>query len=83
MVLRINNISLGRYNLRNSLFFNFSSMDVVEKKTKPECIELEIDKKSALEIAHTLIDSVDLLDNKTEKLLEEIEEKVLEEIEKG
>ena len=60
MNIKLNNIKDGKYELiGNNLYFNDE--------------EIIIDKKSALEIMHTLLDSVNMLD---ENLIIDVEEKI-------
>ena len=64
---RIINLHKGKYGL---LLNNFLSFEINNDEI------FEIDKKSALEIAYTLFDSVGLLNNQAEKLLEKVEEMI-------
>lgn len=60
MNIRLNNIKNGKYELiGNNLYFNNE--------------EIIIDKKSALEIMTTLLDSINMLD---ENLIIDVEEKI-------
>ena len=60
MSIKIDNLKDGKYELiGNNLYFNDE--------------EIIIDKKSALEIMHTLLDSVNMLD---ENLIIDVEEKI-------
>ncbi len=68
MQIKITNLTNGSYDvLGNLLYFKDEKSDVT------------INKKAALEIMHTLIDSVDLLDNYAEDLIYKIEDKIYEE----
>ena len=76
MIVKLEGINSGRYNLHNSLFFNYGTLNFIEKEFRPAHIELEIDKKSALEIMATLLDSENLLTKEAEDLIEKIEERI-------
>ena len=64
--LELLDFRLGRYGLGKNGKLTFISGN----------IEIKISKKSALEITHTLLDSLNLLDKDTEELLYEIEERI-------
>ena len=65
MKIEISDVKNGRYGLfvNDKLYLQFEENN-----------ELIIDKKSGLEIAHTLIDSLNLLDENAEELLYKIED---------
>ena len=67
MEISIEGLINGRYSLGHisNLYFDIDkNMSIV------------LDKQSALEITHTLLDSLDLLDKHTEELIYKIEEKI-------
>lgn len=76
--LKITKITNGKYNLENSLFFEYEDMKVTRNnpELKPIHLELELDKKSALEIMETLLDSENLLTKEAEDLIAELQEKI-------
>ena len=65
MKIKINEVKNGKYGLsaNDNMYFNFEGEN-----------ELILDKKSGLEIAWTLIDSLNLLDNDVEEFLYSIED---------
>ena len=76
MKVKITDIQKGSYDLLgDNLYFETNCM-----KDNYSCNthELIIDKKSALIISHTLLDSLYLLNKDTEKLLDDIENKINE-----
>lgn len=76
MKIIINYLDSGSYNLsRNKLSFDCSKFEITEIQFDNDII-LEIDKKSALEITRTLLDSINLLNPDTENLLNNIEERI-------
>ena len=64
----------GYYSIRNKLIFDYSKF--ICENSKYTDRKLEIDKKSALEIMHTLLDSLNMLDKDAEELLCELEDKI-------
>lgn len=66
MEIKIYGLNNGKYSLINDeLYFEFKNKN-----------DLVIDKESALEIMHTLLDSLDLLNKDTEELIYKVEEKL-------
>lgn len=61
MEIKLLKLADGRYNLCDNLYFAGA---------------ITIDKKSALEITHTLLDSLNMLDKDAEELLYKIEEAI-------
>lgn len=61
MEIKLLKLADGRYNLCDNLYFTGA---------------ITIDKKSALEITHTLLDSLNMLDKDAEELLYKIEEAI-------
>ena len=80
MKIRIEEINSGRYNLLNNfLIFDCKEFGYLKEENeplKPTHIELMIDKTSALEIMHTLLDSENLLTKENEKLICDIDERI-------
>ena len=75
MNLTIEGLNSGSYYLtRNKLIFDYTKF--ICENSKYNDMKLEIDKKSALEIMHTLLDSLNLLDKGMEELLYEIDERI-------
>ena len=74
MEIKLLGLNNGKYSLsKDELFFE---VDTAMTNNTTERQLLTIDKKSALEITHTLLDSLNLLDKDTEELLYEIEERI-------
>lgn len=74
MEIELLGLNNGKYSLsKDELYFE---VDTAMTKNTTERQLLIIDKKSALEITHTLLDSLNLLDKDTEELLYEIEERI-------
>lgn len=70
MGVYIENLTNGKYGLRTDSYLKF------EIDTQNNRQELMIDKKSALEIAYTLIDSLGMLDKNAEELICNMQEKI-------
>ena len=72
--IKMYGLNNGKYNLfNNELYFDIKGAKLGNYTLNDR---LTIDKSSALEITHTLLDSLNLLDNNTEELLCEIEERI-------
>lgn len=75
MKIEITGLNSGAYYLfKDKLSFNYDDVDL--EQTEYNDMLFLIDHESALEITHTLLDSVGLLNKDTEKLLYEIEDKI-------
>ena len=75
MNLTIEGLNSGGYYLtRNKLIFDYTKF--ICENSKYSDMKLEIDKKSALEIMHTLLDSENMLTKEMEELLCELEDKI-------
>ena len=75
MNLTIEGLNSGSYYLtRNKLIFDYTKF--ICENSKYSDMKLEIDKKSALEIMHTLLDSENMLTKEMEELLCELEDKI-------
>lgn len=81
MEIHIEKLKNGSYRpFDNKLFFKFNKQDILMTTYNVENgYNLVIDQKSALEITHTLLDSLNLLDKDAEELLYKIEDKITEE----
>lgn len=76
MELELKNLSDGSYNLKDSLYF-MGTVDIqYNEDNKLSFPRIIIDKKSALEIMTTLLDSMNRLDKNIEKLIYEMEDDV-------
>jgi hypothetical protein len=73
MEIKLQELINSSYDLKNNLYFN-ANIDIA--KTDTNTTEIIIDKKSALEITYTLLDSLNMLDKNTENLLDEMETKI-------
>ena len=73
MRLTIEGLNSGGYYLtRNKLIFDYTKF--ICENSKYNDMKLEIDKKSALEIMHTLLDSENRLTKEMEELICDLEE---------
>ena len=78
MKITISGLNSGSYYLaQNKISFHSENINIEQSKYNDLIIELDTD--SALEVTHTLLDKLNMLDNKTEKLLEQIEEVIANE----
>ena len=76
MKIDIKGLNSGSYYLvKDKLSFNCNDINIQQTKFNNDII-IELDKKSALEIMHTLLDSVNLFDKDNEQLLYIIEERI-------
>lgn len=67
----IKNLTNGKYEIGGKSEYLLFEAGSTDSNTY-----IYIDKKSALEIAHTLIDSLDMLDKNAEELICEMQEKI-------
>ena len=74
MEIKLLGLNNGKYSLSKSELYFVVDTAMTNNTTERQL--LTIDKKSALEITYTLLDSLNLLDKDTEELLYEIEERI-------
>lgn len=75
----ISNLKNGKYGLDfNGYLFFDGEIKITPEQSEFSGTQIVVDKKSALQIAYTLFDSMGMLNNQTEKLLEQIEERIIE-----
>ena len=75
MKITIKGLNSGSYYLvKDKLSFNYLKFKV--ENTRYNSCEFEIDKQSALEIVHTLLNSLDMLDKDTEDLICRMQERI-------
>lgn len=77
MKIIIEGLNSGSYYLmQDKLSFEYNKFEA--QKTKYNDTKFEIDRKSALEITYTLLDSVNMLTKEAEELLSEVEMQINE-----
>jgi hypothetical protein len=76
MKFEIQELANSSYDLNNNLYFN-GIVNIYRQEERPfNYTTIVINKKSALEITHTLLDSLNMLDKNAENLLDKIEERI-------
>lgn len=77
MEAELKNLCKGKYNLKDKLYFTgIVELEYKYLEDKLGFPKITIDKKSALEIMSTLLDSLDLLNKDTEELIYKVEDKI-------